>query len=177
MTSRYMREIPLRILHRKVGDEHVTLLQACYDNPIFHEEDAKDYRHSNGTEKASRTADHTVVETCPTPDGAKLSLDGHVASDYMHSLPPTSSHPRGHRGISYQGYRRNRCRLLLAGLCCMLVVLAVGMSLLLLLIGEYNLLPYCIVQFEPYRLIISLGFFSHGIVASLDATNKEQNRI
>lgn len=154
MNSRYVREIPLRILHRKVGDDHVTLLQACYDNPLFHEEDGKDFRHSNGgTDKSSsRTpamvlSDNGSLDSCANSEIVRYPLDhhGHMASDYMHSLP-ASRHPRDHHlgipsAISFQGHRKKRCRWLLIGLCCLLVVLAVGIGLLVVIIGEYNFCP------------------------------------
>lgn len=75
MSGHFLRDIPLRALQRKVGDERVTLLQACYDNPLFADDDDKEREaHAKGGG--------------PRPTGGQ---DGHVTAprDYVHTLPPT----------------------------------------------------------------------------------------
>ena len=76
--SRYLRDIPLRSLQCKVGDEHDNLLQACYDNPLFTEDDDRN-RKGSGTARGRGS---------PAGGGQQ---DGHVpaaAKDYLHPLPP-----------------------------------------------------------------------------------------
>ena len=36
--SHLLKDIPMRVLHTEMRDEHTTLLQACYDNPQFSED-------------------------------------------------------------------------------------------------------------------------------------------
>ena len=142
MTSRVLHEIPLRLLHRKVGDEHVTLLQACYDNPIFNEDDGggKNFpapppaqngnsTMSGGGGAAGRKATTTTADVFEdgTQDGRYGKHPGpsyHGANDYMHSLAArTGSTPDE---IAFRAARRrSRCKLLLLALAATLAMVVV----------------------------------------------------
>ena len=105
MSGHFLRDIPLRALQRKVGDEHVNLLQACYDNPLFTEEDDRDHKVPGGRSRGSGGG----------------GQDGRVpmAKDYMHSLPPGPPVPE----IRFSEKKRRRFLLKFLIICLIVVVL------------------------------------------------------
>ncbi|GFR82355.1 hypothetical protein ElyMa_002362600 [Elysia marginata] len=139
MTSRVLHEIPLRLLHRKVGDERVTLLQACYDNPIFEDNGGKNFPASpaaaqngnsaiatgagggkSGRSALGRKTPADFLEDGTQQDG-RCGASYHVANDYMHSLPSkVGSAPD--EIIFRTKRRRSRCKLLLIAFAATLVM-------------------------------------------------------
>lgn len=60
-----VNKIPMQVFHLrsyKGSDENVTLLQACYDNPLFQQEEAK---FSPDVEKKPRSKDYTPADEIP----------------------------------------------------------------------------------------------------------------
>lgn len=60
-----VNKIPMQVFHLrsyKGCDENVTLLQACYDNPLFQQEEAK---FSPDVEKKPRSKDYTPADEIP----------------------------------------------------------------------------------------------------------------
>lgn len=60
-----VNKIPMQVFHLrsyKGCDENVTLLQACYDNPLFQQEEAK---FSSDVEKKPRSKDYTPADEIP----------------------------------------------------------------------------------------------------------------
>ncbi|XP_070184430.1 uncharacterized protein [Littorina saxatilis] len=115
MSGHFLRDIPLRALQRKVGDEHVNLLQACYDNPLFTEEDNRDHKVRGGGGGARGNSS----------SGGQLQQDGRVpvAKDYMHSLPPgTGTVPE----IRF-GEKKRRRFLLKFFIVCLAVIVVVAL--------------------------------------------------
>nr|KAG5709478.1 hypothetical protein BaRGS_023160 [Batillaria attramentaria] len=123
MSGHFLRDIPLRALQRKVGDEHVTLLQACYDNPLFTEDDDKAER-GKATGGRSGSARGSGGQDGRVP----------VAKDYMHSLPPGP--PAQEVRFKSKAKRRN---LLKFSLCVLVavVVLAIIIGLIVHFLREY----------------------------------------
>ena len=132
-----LHEIPLRLLHRKVGDERVTLLQACYDNPIFNEDDnGKNFpappssQNGNGTMvggggaagRARKTTTDVFEDgTQDSHYSKQLGASYHVANDYMHSLSSRAGSTPDEI-TSRTRRRRSRCKLLLLALSATLVM-------------------------------------------------------
>ncbi|XP_076459153.1 atrial natriuretic peptide-converting enzyme-like [Babylonia areolata] len=92
--------------------------EACYDNPLFHEEDDRDFKGS-GAQGSRGSAG-------PPPAAAQ---DGHAATakDYMHSLPPG---PQPVPDITYGHRTRRRCVVKLLLLCLAVLVVAVVIGLI-----------------------------------------------
>jgi hypothetical protein len=111
MSGHFLRDIPLRALRGKVGDEHVTLLQACYDNPLFDDDDHRDHKLPGGGGGGGGGG------------GARGSQDGRVpmAKDYMHSLPPSG--PQTLPEIRFGEKKRRRPTLRLLVVCLVVVVI------------------------------------------------------
>lgn len=60
-----VNKIPMQVFHLrsyKGCDENVTLLQACYDNPLFQQEEAK---FSPDVEKKPRSKEYTPADEIP----------------------------------------------------------------------------------------------------------------
>ena len=116
MATHFIRDIPLRVLHRRVGDEHVTLLQACYDNPLF-EEDAKAAAYQGGTSPRTHTANHA---------------DPPRAKDYLHARPPQPHEVQ----FKSPKTRRRRQLWILAFLFTLIAVIALIIGLLVHFLGK-----------------------------------------
>jgi hypothetical protein len=62
-----VNKIPLQVFHLrsyKGCDENVTLLQACYDNPVFQQEEAK-FNLDGTLEKKPRSKDYAPADEIP----------------------------------------------------------------------------------------------------------------
>ena len=135
MASHLIREIPLKVLHKRSGDEHVTLLQACYENPLY-EEDVKEYasNHVAGQDFKASSQDHRKP---PRPDRRAPGLDHHKQSrglkDYMHCRPP---HP--HEQITFKppkSPRKRRFWIIVFGLLAVTIV-AIIIGVLATVVGK-----------------------------------------
>lgn len=131
MSGDILNRIPLKVIHRKLypsGDESVTLLQACYDNPLFHEEDSRYpqddlLRHGMGPAGGNGT---------PGDKGPR-SKDYHVTTD----LPP----PGIHFKKSNTSQQRRKVLKIIA-IVVIVIIVAITIGLLVHFLGKYNFYNY-----------------------------------
>ena len=81
MSGHILNKIPLKLIKRNVyvnSDERVTLLQACYDNPLFQEEETRypgdDLVHrGNGSVNGDKRLSSRSKDYVTSPDGLPMS--------------------------------------------------------------------------------------------------------
>lgn len=134
MSSSAMREIPLKILQGKIGDERVTLLHACYDNPNSSDDNMKEFPHTQHRSGKSQEYSSDVLE-----DGGQAFSQSqhpsscHAANDYMHSRPLSRPMPDE---ITFRAHQK-RTRLIILLLACLVFLVTLIIGLAVFFIGKY----------------------------------------
>lgn len=115
MGTKILNKIPLKVFQFYPSDERITLLQACYDNPLFDEENGR----------------FTTEEQAKIPHGDKSHQ--HRANDYhlpLDGIPSTEVRVRSSR-IS-----KRKKIWIISGIVIAIVVLAAVIGLVVNFVGK-----------------------------------------
>ncbi|XP_055875628.1 atrial natriuretic peptide-converting enzyme-like isoform X3 [Biomphalaria glabrata] len=110
--------------------------RACYDNPIFDQEDSRAYATQNGPSRTGKPGDYGADAFEDGMEGrgyaTNCRVDScHVANDYMHSLPVS---PPLRNDIVFRSHRK-RSRIILFLLVFLVVMAAITVGLLFHFVG------------------------------------------
>ncbi|KAI8793912.1 hypothetical protein BgiBS90_004288 [Biomphalaria glabrata] len=115
----------------------LTVFKACYDNPIFDQEDSRAYATQNGPSRTGKPGDYGADAFEDGMEGrgyaTNCRVDScHVANDYMHSLPVS---PPLRNDIVFRSHRK-RSRIILFLLVFLVVMAAITVGLLFHFVGK-----------------------------------------